>query len=555
MQAGDALANGRYVLERRLTRTGMAEVWVGSQRGSGGFSKPVVVKMIHPDLNEQEEARQRFMDEAHITSQISHPHVVQIYDFGQQDDLFYLVMEFIEGFDLGAIIKQAKTVGKKIPISIACRLIADACKGLGFIHDVKDPSGQRLDLIHRDISPNNLVVSRSGVIKIIDFGIVKARDKNSRTRTGVIVGKLQYMSPEQLSTEELDHRADIYSLGLVLYELLTLETRFRGKNLLEIFYEALNEPPPKVVDKRPDCPLEMVDYLHKALAQKRDERYLDAYAMQEVFESYLVKVGVSVTQRQISVFLDDLFSDEEEDELDSTTRIDAGQIFDDTQGPEVVINETSEQTRPGFVPNDLSGSGVPSTFSGNSATHSFDMAAKVAPATMDFPVRPAGVRTPDTPRGSAFALDDDGPTRIGPTGGSAFSAARNTEETAMISMGQADAGLRDETVIIPKGGVGVDFDAPHPPNPVVMPPGVRPPILDDDETIHNQALSTDYPSPPSPVPTNAQVTMAAKGHTGNKPAAKKSSFPIPLPVLLVVGLGAFVVGLLIVYIMISGGKS
>jgi|GEM_PF-2050433 len=307
MQVGTELSDGRYVLRDRLKRTGMAEVWLAEQRGMHGFSKTVIVKMIHPDLNEQHEARSRFFDEARFASKIRHPNVVEIYDFGEQDGVFYLVMEYIQGYDLEALIEQCKKKQSSIPIALICRLMADALKGLQIIHTIRDDRGQLLELVHRDISPQNLVVASSGVIKIIDFGVVKAREKSSRTRTGVIVGKLQYMSPEQLSSEELDARSDVFSLGLVMYELLTLEPRFRGSNLLEIFYEALNEPMPDVVAKRRDCPPDIVECVKRSLAQKKAERFQNAQEMQRALEAHLIQQGIAVTESDLAGYLARIF--------------------------------------------------------------------------------------------------------------------------------------------------------------------------------------------------------------------------------------------------------
>ncbi len=307
MQVGTELADGRYTLRDRLKRTGMAEVWLAEQRGVHGFSKTVIVKMIHPDLNEQHEARTRFFDEARFASKIRHPNVVEIYDFGEQDGIFYLVMEYIQGYDLEALIEQCKKKQSSIPIALICRLMADAAKGLQIIHTIRDDRGQFLELVHRDISPQNLVVASSGVIKIIDFGVVKAREKSSRTRTGVIVGKLQYMSPEQLSSEELDARSDVFSLGLVMFELLTLEPRFRGSNLLEIFYEALNEPMPDVAAKRRDCPTDIVECVKRSLAQKKADRFQSAQEMQRTLEAHLIQQGIAVTESDLAGYLARIF--------------------------------------------------------------------------------------------------------------------------------------------------------------------------------------------------------------------------------------------------------
>ncbi|MCB9639819.1 MAG: protein kinase [Myxococcales bacterium] len=339
MQVGTELADGRYILRERLKRTGMAEVWVAEQRGMHGFSKSVIVKMIHPDLSEQHEARTRFFDEARFASKIRHPNVVEIYDFGEENGIFYLVMEYIQGYDLEALVEKCKETGSKIPIPFICRLMADSAKGLQVIHALRDDRGQPVELVHRDISPQNLVVAASGVIKIIDFGVVKAKEKSSRTRTGVIVGKLQYMSPEQLSSEELDARSDVFSLGLVLFELLTLEPRFRGTNLLEIFYEALNEPMPDVAGKRGDCPPDIVECVKKSLAQKKADRFQSAQDMQRSLETHLIQQGIAVTESDIAGYLAQVFQTGRSisyGETDSLTSGDSTMRSPATQSPRAV---------------------------------------------------------------------------------------------------------------------------------------------------------------------------------------------------------------------------
>lgn len=367
MQPGEQLAGGRFTLEQQITRSGMAEVWLARQTVGGGMSKSVVIKMIHPDLNAQQEARQRFFDEARFMSKIHHANVVQFYDFGEDsDDLLFQVMEYIDGYALEQVVARCRDIGRSIPISLICRLVSDACKGLGYIHELKDERGESMEMVHRDISPQNLLIAQSGTIKIIDFGIVKAKEKSSRTKTGVIVGKLQYMSPEQLSSEDLDRRSDIYSMGLVFYELLTLQQRFRGGNLLEVFYEALNEPPPAVVDLRPDCPPEVVACLHNALAMEKESRYASAYHMQEALVSFLHRQGHHVSERQIASFMQEIFLGDEDAMTEHTTQIHAASLlganFMDDIGEETVAalatdilhgglldDEGTVQAGPGFA--------------------------------------------------------------------------------------------------------------------------------------------------------------------------------------------------------------
>ncbi|HLK99636.1 MAG TPA: serine/threonine-protein kinase, partial [Myxococcaceae bacterium] len=213
---------GKYQLIRKLATGGMAEVFLAKAAGPMGFEKTLVVKRILPHLAEDPAFVEMFLSEAKLAAQLNHPNIVQIFDFGEADDAYFLAMEFIDGPNLRVLLKRASQQGVALPPAVCARLIATACEGLAFAHDFADPgTGELLGLIHRDISPDNVLVSRQGAVKVVDFGIAKAAGQSHKTRSGVIKGKLSYMPPEQLRAKQLDRRADVYALGVVLYELLT----------------------------------------------------------------------------------------------------------------------------------------------------------------------------------------------------------------------------------------------------------------------------------------------------------------------------------------------
>ncbi|HEX8698180.1 MAG TPA: serine/threonine-protein kinase, partial [Myxococcaceae bacterium] len=200
----------------------MAEVFLAKAAGPMGFEKTLVVKRILPHMAEDPTFVEMFLSEAKLAAQLNHPNIVQIFDFGEADGAYFLAMEYIDGPNLRVLLKRAVSQGLALPPAVCARLIASACEGLAFAHDFADPgTGELLGLIHRDISPDNVLVSRQGAVKVVDFGIAKAANQSHKTKTGLIKGKIAYMPVEQLQGQQLDRRADVYALGVVLYELLT----------------------------------------------------------------------------------------------------------------------------------------------------------------------------------------------------------------------------------------------------------------------------------------------------------------------------------------------
>jgi serine/threonine-protein kinase len=216
---------GRYELIHRLAHGGMATVYLGRAKGKAGFEKVVAVKVIHPHLAAEAEFVGMFLDEARIAARLHHPHVVEILDLGESNGAYYMVMEFIEGENLAALVRALE--GEPLPIMVVLQILADTLEGLGAAHELRDADGRPYQLVHRDISPHNILINLDGWSKVGDFGIMKAVGKASNTKTGELRGKLAYMSPEQARGDgEVDHRTDLFAVGVIAWELLTGQRLF-----------------------------------------------------------------------------------------------------------------------------------------------------------------------------------------------------------------------------------------------------------------------------------------------------------------------------------------
>lgn len=311
MKPGDLFAHGKYTLLRKLRSSGMAEIWLARQHGTEGFAKDVVIKRILPHLAEEEKLVTMFLDEARIAANLNHPNVVQIFDLGSDGIDYFIAMEFINGFDLEQIAEQLSERKLPFPFEYACRVIADTCLGLAYAHDCKSSDGEPLKVVHRDVSPQNVLVSESGVVKLIDFGIAKAQTSSTRTQHGHTKGKICYMSPEQMMARPLDRRSDIFSAGVVFYELVCGQKPFEGENLLACFHQLMKQGiiPPSV--HRPDIPKELENIIMKALERDREERYPTAAALRSDIERFLIVDGYTVGPEHLADFLRWLFADPE----------------------------------------------------------------------------------------------------------------------------------------------------------------------------------------------------------------------------------------------------
>ncbi|HZN96027.1 MAG TPA: serine/threonine-protein kinase, partial [Myxococcales bacterium] len=231
----------------------MAEVWLARQTGIEGFKRHLVIKRILPHLADDPEFVQMFLNEARIAANFNHPNIAQIYDLGEVSGAYYIAMEFVHGEDLGRIMRKAWGTGQWIAYPIGIRIVALACEGLYYAHTRNDDSGRPLKVVHRDISPQNILIGFDGSVKLVDFGIAKAVDSASMTKSGAIKGKFAYMAPEQAGGKPIDHRADLFAIGLTLYELLTGTRPLKKESEIATLQAALacEIPPPSQVAEVP----------------------------------------------------------------------------------------------------------------------------------------------------------------------------------------------------------------------------------------------------------------------------------------------------------------
>ena len=309
---------GRYELLRKLATGGMGQVFLARQKGPVGFQKLLVLKRLLPHLSEDQDFIQMFLDEARIAGVLNHPNIAQIYDLGDVDGVFYIAMEYVQGESVNQVNIRARRIKGALPLGLKCRIIADAAAGLDHAHQARTPSGRRLGLIHRDVSPQNVLVGFNGNVKIIDFGVAKAAGKLSQTMVGTIKGKHAYMSPEQARGEELDARSDVYGLGIVFHELLTSQRLFKRETDLATLKAVVGAPVQPPSELVPGIPKELDAVVMKALARRRDERYQSAGELQLALEDFLLSERLPGTQAHLTAFMKDLYAPELEDERFAT---------------------------------------------------------------------------------------------------------------------------------------------------------------------------------------------------------------------------------------------
>jgi len=276
---------GKYEVIARLGRGGMAQVHLAITRGPGGFSKLAVLKRLE---SLDEGFRQMFLDEARLAALLHHPNVVHTYEVSETEDSYLIAMEYLEGQPLDKIIREMKKRGQYLEPPFCARMVADALSGLHYTHELRDYEGNPLNVVHRDISPHNLFVTYEGNVKVLDFGVAKTSVKTNETAVGVLKGKLAYMAPEQATAQPVDRRADVFSMGVVLWELLTLQRLRTADSAAGVLHEAMQGRLPDLSQVRPGVSRQLENVLWQALAHYPGRRYQTAQEMRDALVDYLV---------------------------------------------------------------------------------------------------------------------------------------------------------------------------------------------------------------------------------------------------------------------------
>jgi len=297
---------GRYAVVRHLASGGMAELYIARQESVGGFEKQVVLKILQPRYAKNPRVVTMFLDEARLAAKLNHPAIVHVYDVADEGGLKYIAMEYIHGETIADIVKRGLAVDRYLPLEYAIHIVRQTATGLAYAHERKEADGKVVRIVHRDISPTNILVSYEGQTEIVDFGIARAQDE-LREEAGILPGKASYMSPEQVRGETVDHRSDIFALGIILYELTLCQRLYRGPAdavMKRIVSERI-QPPTAI---RRDYPAALELIVMRALEKRPQDRYQTAQEMHDDLEEFLSESGLRSGNRRVAIYMNELFA-------------------------------------------------------------------------------------------------------------------------------------------------------------------------------------------------------------------------------------------------------
>jgi serine/threonine protein kinase len=314
---GPVLLANKYLLLKRIASGGMAEIFLSKQVGFDGFEKLVVVKRILPEFMGQQEYVRMFLDEARTAADLRHPNIVSTFEIAQDNGTYFMVMEYLHGLDLRFIFRKLLSHKDKIPLSIAIGIVMEVCAGLHYAHKKTDLKGQPLGIVHRDVSPQNLVVTFDGETKIVDFGIAQGKHLKDQDTKGILKGKFGYMSPEQAGGYELDQRTDQFSLGIILYELTTMHRLFRRRDHEDALTLATNCHVDAPSTKVADYPPALESIVMKALAKNREERFADCDELRAALLEFLHDHSIPYSRDKLANFMREKFNDEQDQKIDA----------------------------------------------------------------------------------------------------------------------------------------------------------------------------------------------------------------------------------------------
>jgi serine/threonine-protein kinase len=314
----------RYKVLERIAAGGMAEVFRAESAGLEGFKKLVAIKRVLPHLSEKKQFIGMFLDEARVGAHLSHSNCVQVFDIGVGDNTYFIVMEFVDGSDLKGVIEHRRTIGQPVPVEEACLITVRICEGLAYAHELTDGRGQSLHIVHRDMSPPNVLLTRHGEVKIVDFGLAKANSQLEKSEPGIIKGKFSYLSPEAAQGLPVDARTDIFAVGIILWEMLAGRRLFLGESDLETVRLVQKAEIPPLRQFNPKIPAELERVLHKGLAADPARRYQTARDFGRDLNNIMFHLGRAVSSFDIAQLVLPIWRDRAKKKRD---KVDKGAII------------------------------------------------------------------------------------------------------------------------------------------------------------------------------------------------------------------------------------
>ncbi len=294
------MAEQRYRVIERLEAGGMAEVFLGESVGAEGFKKRVAIKRVLPHLAQNKRFISMFLDEARLGAKLNHANIVTVFDIGAADNTYFLVMEFVDGANLKAMVENIRRAGQTFPPKEAIYIAMEACRGLSYAHELADDDGNALNIVHRDVSPPNIMVTKRGEVKMTDFGLAKATTQLEKTDPGVVKGKFSYLAPEAAYGRDVDQRADVFAMGIVLWEMLAGRRLFLGETDYQTVKLVQEARIPSLRASNPDFDEELEEVLGKALAREPSQRYSSARDFGDALAGYLFSKKLKVTSYDIA---------------------------------------------------------------------------------------------------------------------------------------------------------------------------------------------------------------------------------------------------------------
>jgi serine/threonine protein kinase len=311
----------RYRVLKRLASGGMAEVFVAESAGIEGFKKQVAIKRVLPALSRKEQFIAMFLDEARLSAFLSHSNVVSVFDIGVGDGTYFIVMEFVDGADLKQVIDHRKKIGQPVPVEQAVFIATRICQGLAYAHELTNVEGRPLNIVHRDITPANVLITKHGEVKIVDFGLAKASSQLAESDAGVIKGKFGYLAPETVKEQGVDHRVDIFAVGIILWEMLSSQRLFLGKTdfaTVKLISDAVIPPVSRI---NPAVSPELDNILARALARDRDARYQTARDFGRDLTRFLFRHARAVSDYDVADLVHDTMGIEAREPVDGSKKI------------------------------------------------------------------------------------------------------------------------------------------------------------------------------------------------------------------------------------------
>ncbi|TKD06231.1 serine/threonine protein kinase [Polyangium fumosum] len=290
----------RYRVLDRLASGGMAEVFLAESAGIEGFKKRVAIKRVLPHLSEKKRFIAMFLDEARLSANLTHSNVAQVFDIGVGDNAYFIVMEYVDGSDLKAVIEYIRKMKRPFPVEVAVYIAEKICDGLAYAHEAKNPEGQPLRIVHRDVSPANVLLTKYGEIKIVDFGLAKATSQLEKSEPGIVKGKFGYLSPEVTQGLEVDVRTDVFAVGIILWEILAQKRLFQGENDLQTVLLVREAVVPPLAPLNKDVPPELETIINRALAREPEKRYQSARDLGRALNGFLFKLGKPVGAHDVA---------------------------------------------------------------------------------------------------------------------------------------------------------------------------------------------------------------------------------------------------------------